>query len=178
MNRRAFVRTFAGGLLAAPLAAEAQPAGKVHRIGFFSMFPVGPRNPNWVAFVEGLHDHGYIEGKNLQIERRSSEGQVERLPGIAAELVALGLSVIVTTATAPTRAMKEVTVTVPIVFVGVADPVGSRLVTSLARPGGNVTGLASIEWELHREAVPSHQGGAAAASRVAILTNPIESEHG
>jgi putative tryptophan/tyrosine transport system substrate-binding protein len=141
--RRAFMAVIAGSLLAAPLVVEAQHAGKVYRIGYFSTFPQASENPHWAALVEGLRNHGYVEGKNLQIERRSSEGQVERLPGLAAELVALGLSVIVTTATGPTRAMKEATVTVPIVFVGVADPVGLGLVTSLARPGGNVTGLAT-----------------------------------
>jgi putative tryptophan/tyrosine transport system substrate-binding protein len=178
VDRRAFLGTLTGGLLATPLTAEAQQAGKVYRIGYFSTFPQASDNPHWAAFVEGLRNHGYVEGKNLQIERRSSAGQVERLPGLAAELVALGLSVIVTTATGPTRAMKEATGTVPIVFVGVADPVGLGLVTSLARPGGNVTGLAGIEWEAFtakqfqviKEALPT-------TSRVAILTNPTNPMH-
>ena len=178
IERRTFLGMIAGGLLAAPLVVEAQQAGKVYRIGYFSTFPQASENPHWAAFVEGLRNHGYVEGKNLQIERRSSEGQVERLPGLAAELVALSLSVIVTTATGPTRAMKEATVTVPIVFVGVANPVGLGLVTSLARPGGNVTGLTSIEWEaftakqfqIIKDALPT-------ASRVAILVNPTSQMH-
>jgi putative ABC transport system substrate-binding protein len=128
--------------------------------------------------VEGLRNHGYVEGKNLQIERRFSGGQEESLPGPAAELVALGLSVIVTTGPAASKAAKEATTTIPIVFVGVANPVGLGLVTSLARPGGNVTGLASIEWEAFtakqlqviKEALPR-------ASRVAILVNPTNEMH-
>jgi len=83
IERRTFLGMIAGGLLAAPLVVEAQQAGKVYRIGYFSTFPQASENPHWAAFVEGLRNHGYVEGKNLQIERRSSEGQVERLPGLA-----------------------------------------------------------------------------------------------
>jgi putative ABC transport system substrate-binding protein len=173
IDRRAFIGTLAGGLLAAPLAAEAQPAaGQVYRIGFFTTFPVDPqKNPIWNAFVEGLRDLGYVEGRNLQIERRAG-GQAEQLPVVAAELVALGLSVIVALGPGPSRAATRATATVPIVFIGVADPVGLGLVASLARPGGNVTGLASVEWEgftakqlqVIKETLPK-------ASRVALLVN-------
>jgi putative ABC transport system substrate-binding protein len=173
MDRRAFISTAAIGLLAAPLAAEAQPAvGQVYRIGFFSTFPIDPqKNPIWNAFVGGLRDLGYVEGKNLQIERRAG-GQVEQLPVVAAELVALNLSVIVAPGPGPSRAAQAATTTVPIVFIGVADPVGLGLVASLARPGGNVTGLASIEWDgftakqlqVIKEALPK-------VSRVALLVN-------
>ncbi len=109
----------------------------------------------------GLRDHGYVEGQNLHIERRFSEGRADRLPVLAAELVQLGVSVIVASAPGPSRAVKEATATIPIVFVGVADPVGFGLVASLARPGGNVTGLASIEWEAFQ----------------AILVNPTTAMH-
>jgi len=172
MERRAFV-VCTLGLLAAPLAAEAQPvAGQVYRIGFFSTFPIDPqKNPIWNAFVGGLRDLGYVEGKNLEIERRAG-GQAERLPVVAAELVALRLSVIVAPGPGPSRAAQAATTTVPIVFIGVADPVGLGLVASLARPGGNVTGLASIEWDgftakqlqVIKEALPK-------VSRVALLVN-------
>jgi putative tryptophan/tyrosine transport system substrate-binding protein len=173
LDRRAFLATLGGGLFVAPLAAEAQPAaGQVYRIGFFSTFPVEPqKNPIWNAFVEGLRALGYVEGKNLQIERRAG-GQAEQLPVVAAELVALGLSVIVALGPGPSRAATRATATVPIVFIGVADPVGLGLVASLARPGGNVTGLASVEWEgftakqlqVIKETLPK-------ASRVALLMN-------
>jgi putative ABC transport system substrate-binding protein len=166
------------GLLAAPLAAEAQQPGKVWRIGSLQAYPPSPQDGTWRSFVQSLSDQGYVEGQNLLIERRSSEGRAERLPILAAELVQLGVSVIFTNGLGPTRAAKEATATIPIVFLGVGDPVGLGLVASLARPGGNVTGLASIEWEAFtakqlqviKEALPK-------ASRVAILTNPTNPMH-
>ena len=178
MDRRAFIGALAGGLLAAPLAAEAQPSGKVWRIGSLETYPPSPQGGTWKSFVQSLRDHGYIEGQNLLIERRFSEGRAERLPILAAELVQLRVSVIFTNGLGPTRAAKEATATISIVFLGVGDPVGLGLVASLARPGGNVTGLASIEWEAFtakqlqviKEALPK-------ASRVAILTNPTNPMH-
>ena len=167
-------------LLIAPLAAEAQQqAGKVWRIGSLYTYPPGPQDDgHWKSFVQSLRDHGYIEGQNLHIERRFAEGRAERLPSLAVELVQLGVSVIFTNGLGPTRAAKEATGTIPIVFLGVGDPVGLGLVASLARPGGNVTGLASIEWDaftakqlqIIKEALPT-------ASRVAILTNPTNPMH-
>jgi putative ABC transport system substrate-binding protein len=132
----------------------------------------------WESFVQSLRDHGYVQGRNLHIERRFSEGRAERLPILAAELVQLGVAVIVTSGTGPTRAAKAATTTIPIVFHGVGDPVGLGLVASLARPGGNATGLASIEWEAFtakqlqviKEALPT-------ASRIAIVTNPTNPMH-
>jgi ABC-type uncharacterized transport system substrate-binding protein len=161
MDRRAFLGALA--LLAAPLAAEAQQAAKVARIGYLSPnLATGPHLRE--AFRQGLRDLGYVEGRNLVIEYRDAEGKVERLPALAAELVALKVDVIVTEG-ANTRvplAAKQATRTLPIVFASAADPVGSGLVTSLARPGGNVTGLsgnASLEivgkrLELLTQAVP------------------------
>jgi ABC-type uncharacterized transport system substrate-binding protein len=164
-------------LLAAPLAAGAQPAGKGYRIGYLSMVQTVP-NPLWDAFVDGLRDHGYREGQNLTIERRFADGKVDRLPALMADLLRLDVQVIIAGAPAPSRAAKDATTTVPIVFVGVADPIGTGLVTSLARPGGNVTGLASVEWEAFfakqlqviKEALPG-------TSRVAILMNPNNRMH-
>jgi putative ABC transport system substrate-binding protein len=178
MNRRAFLGTLTGGLLAAPLATEAQPTARRYRIGALSTYSPGPQDPHWASFVQGMRALGYIEGHNLHIEHRLSEGHAERLPALAAELVQLGVSVIVASAPGPSRAAKQATTTVPIVFVGVADPVGFGLVASLARPGGNVTGLASIEWEAFtakqvqviKEAFPN-------ASRVTILVNPTNQMH-
>jgi putative ABC transport system substrate-binding protein len=185
IDRRTFLGTVTGGLFAAPRAAEtfsgsgqAQQPRRLARIGYLGTFPPGPQDVHWNAFVLGLRDHGYVEGQSLHIERRFSDGRAERLPALAAELVQLGVSVIVASAAGPSRAAKEATATVPIVFIGVADPVGIGLVASLARPGGNVTGLASIEWETFqakqlqviKEALP-------AASRVAILVNPTTAMH-
>src|SRR6266704_7214152 len=138
---RVFVGTLAGGLLAIPLAAEAQQAAKIARIGYLtSSLGVNPHLLK--AFRQGLRDLGYVEGRNLVIEYRDAEGKVDRLPALAAELVALKVDVLVTTVgTHIALVAKQATRTLPIVFTSVADPVTSGLVTSLARPGGNVTGL-------------------------------------
>ena len=147
-TRRAFLATLAGSLLAAPLAAEAQQAGKVYRVGLISAAnPVSemagpePVSPLGRAFVLGLRALGYVEGQNLILERRSAEGRVERFGDIVAELVRLKADVIVTNSDAMARAAKAVTTTVPIVMATSLDPVGGGIVQSLARPGGNITGL-------------------------------------
>ena len=167
MDRRAFISGISFGLLAAPLAAEAQPAGKVPRIGVLGNQPNA--DPPGEAFLQGLRDHGYVEGRNLVIERRFAEGKPERLPALAAELVALRVDVIWAGSTIGALAAKQATKTLPIVMVA-GDPVMSGLVTSLAKPGGNVTGLSSQaapdffgKWlELLKQAVPG-------VSRVAVL---------
>ena len=101
MDRGSFISTVAGALLAAPLGAEAQPAGKVYRVGFLDTFPQRHPTPNGDAFVQGLREAGYVEGQNLSIERRDAEGKVERLPSLAADLMRLGVSVIITTRHSP-----------------------------------------------------------------------------
>src|SRR5215510_5374170 len=137
MKRRAFIASLTGGLLAAPLAAEAQQAAKISRIGYLAT----NRSPHFQeAFRQALRDLGYVEGRNLVIEDRNAEGKYARLPALAAELVALKVDVIVANGTPPALAAKRATTTIPIVFTSVADAVTSRLVTSLAKPGGNVTG--------------------------------------
>ena len=150
-TRRAFLGTLAGGLLAAPLAAAAQQAGKVYRVGLiFTTSPVSemagpePVHPAARAFVQGLRALGYVEGQNLILERRSAEGRFERFGGIVAELVRLKADVIVTSSDPTTRAAKAATTTVPIVMAAGRDPVGEGLVQSLARPGGNITGLTTV----------------------------------
>jgi putative ABC transport system substrate-binding protein len=179
MDRRAFVAG-AVSVLAAPLAAQVQQPGKVYRIGFLATFPAAPGGPNPLgdAFLDGLREHGYVEGQNLTIERRFSEGKADRLPALVADLLRLDLRLIVASSSGPSLAAKAGTTTVPIVFVGVADPIGTGLVASLARPGGNVTGLATIEWEAFsakqlqviKETLPR-------ASRIAILMNPTNRMH-
>src|SRR5712692_2367532 len=141
--RLAFSITLALGGLFSPVAAEAQQAAKVARIGYLAAN--GAANPHLrEAFLQGLRDLGYVEGRNVVIEYRDAEGKVERLPALVAELVALKVDVIVAGGTAQALAAKQATRTLPIVFAQAADPVASGLVTSLARPGGNVTGLSNI----------------------------------
>jgi putative ABC transport system substrate-binding protein len=135
LQRRHFL-IGAAALLAAPIAVEAQRAGKIARIGFLSFDRAGnPRSPE--AFVQGLRDLGYAEGRNVVIEYRDADGKTERLPALAAELVALNVDVIVAPSLLAALAAGQATGTIPILFAGVADPVTDGLVASLARPGGN-----------------------------------------
>ena len=135
LQRRHFL-IGAVALFAAPFAVEAQRAGGIARIGFLSFDRAGnPRSPE--AFVQGLRDLGYAEGRNIVIEYRDADGKTERLPALAAELVALNVDVIVAPSLLAALAVRQATGTIPILFAGVADPVTDGLVASLARPGGN-----------------------------------------
>jgi len=171
MDRRSFIGTLAGGLLAAPLAAEAQQVAKVARIGYLATNLVAnPHLPE--AFRQGLRDLGYVEGRNVVIEYRSAEG-IERIPALAAELVALKVDVIfVGGSTRVTLAAMQATKTIPIVFTGVGDPVTSGLVTNLARPGGNVTGLSGLGPELVGKCLELLTQAVPGVSRVAVLSRP------
>ncbi len=170
-TRRAFIGTLAGGLLTAPFAAEAQQAAKVARIGYLAVnLAAFPHLRE--AFLQGLRDLGYVEGRNVVIEYRSAEGKSERLPALAAELVALKVDVIVTASTLAALAAKQATRTVPIVVVAAADSVQSGLVTSLARPGGNVTGLSMLTPELVGKCLELLKQAVPGVSRVAVLWQP------
>jgi putative ABC transport system substrate-binding protein len=170
--RLAFTITlFLGGLFG-PGTAGVQPAAKVARIGYLSVNLAASPPQQHEAFRQGLRDLGYVEGRNVVIEYRDAEGKPERLPALAAELVALKVDVIVAGSTPNALAAKQATRTLPIVFIGSGDPVTDGLVTSLARPGGNVTGLSSLTperlgkcLELLTQAVPG-------VSRVAVLWQP------
>jgi ABC-type uncharacterized transport system substrate-binding protein len=172
-TRRAFLGVLASGLLAAPLAAGAQQPEKVYRIGYLFYGSPG-RSPELDAFRQGLRELGCIEGENTTIEYRFASGDVGRLPGLAAELVRLNLDVIVTPGTPAALAAKQATGTIPIVFAGVADAVGAGLVASLARPGGNITGLTGISAELGGKRLELLKEVAPKASRVAVLYNPAD----
>jgi putative ABC transport system substrate-binding protein len=174
VERRAFVAGTVG-LLATPLAAEAQPAGKMPRIGYLSLFsrsdPWGQRGI--AAFRHGLRDLGYVEGRTIAIEYRWAEEKPPRLPGLAAELVHLKVDVIVAGGGQVVEAARQATATIPIVMVAVNDPVTTGLVATIARPGGNITGASLIapelvgkQLELLKEVVPT-------VSRVAVLSNPL-----
>ena len=142
LDRRRFLLTSLGGAFSAPFAAEAQQVGKIARIGYLQgSVSASPQLP--AAFHQGLRDLGYVEGRDVVIEYRDAGGKLDRLSALATELVALKVDVIVATNTRAAIAAKQATNTIPIVFASPADPVTSKLVTSLARPGGNVTGVSS-----------------------------------
>jgi ABC-type uncharacterized transport system substrate-binding protein len=154
MNRRAFLSALSGSLLAAPLAAEAQPAGKVWRIGVLGFGPktadmVGPapKNAYPAALLRGFRELGYLYGQHFVTEARGAEGRPERYPSLVAELINLQVDVIVAVAVS-LAAVKQATSTIPIVMPGVSDPVGQGYAKSLARPGGNFTGLSFVLVEL------------------------------
>ncbi|MBI3107612.1 MAG: ABC transporter substrate-binding protein [Candidatus Rokubacteria bacterium] len=164
-------------LLAAPVAAGAQQAGKVYRIGFLGNSTAALEANLVGPFREGLRDLGYVEGRHILIEYRWAEGQYERFPALIAGLIALKVDVIVTAGTPASLAVKKATTSVPLVMVAVGDPVGTGLVASLARPGVNLTGLVSIapdlegkRLELLREVVPK-------LSHVSFLLNPANPFH-
>jgi putative ABC transport system substrate-binding protein len=158
-------------LLAAPLAAEAQQAGKVPRIGYIRA--EGPPAADIEAFRQGLREHGYVEGKNIVVEYRWADGNEQRLRAIVAELIRVKVDLIVTSAPAATRAAKEAATTIPIVMVLVADPVAFGFVASLARPGGNVTGFAFLLPELSGKRLQLLKDAIPGLSRVAVLWNAI-----
>ncbi|HEU4352636.1 MAG TPA: ABC transporter substrate-binding protein [Burkholderiales bacterium] len=159
-------------LLVAPCIGAAQPASTGKRIGFLT-----PMTPDQAAglvegFRQGLREHGYVEGKNIAIEYRFAEGKFDQLPALAAQLVGLRVDVLVAVVTQASIAARDATSTIPIVMVGVSDPIGSKLVATLARPGGNVTGNSALtgvtagkSLELLKEVAPN-------ARRVGVLWNP------
>jgi putative ABC transport system substrate-binding protein len=156
-------------LLVAPLAAEVQPPGKVYRIGWLGVVP--PPAPLWEALLDGLRKHGYSEGRNLVFERRFSEGNAERFPEFAAEMVRLRVDLILVPTTPAALAAKNATQTIPIVITAAIDPVGAGLVASLARPGGNITGLSTLSAELEGKRLELLKEVVPQASRVAVLWN-------
>src|SRR5262245_62440877 len=172
MRRREFITLLGGAAVGWPVAANAQHAAKVARIGYLSTnLAANPHQHE--AFRQGLRDLGYVEGHNVVIEYRDAEGKVERHPALAAELVALKVDVIVVAgSTLIARTAKQATSTLPIVFIAVGDPVGSGLVTSLARPGGNLTGLSNIGPELVGKCLELLKQAVPAVSRVAVLWVP------
>jgi len=173
MERRTFMAMVSGGLLAAPLTAQAQQVEKVYRIGFLFYGSPGT-SPELDAFRRGLREAGYIEGQSIAIEYRFARGDVGRLPGLAVELARGKPDVIVTPGTPASLAAKQATSTIPIVFAGVADAIGAGLVANLARPGGNMTGLTGISAELGGKRLELLKQVAPKASRVAVLYNPAD----
>src|SRR5262249_18943039 len=148
MNRREFISLLGAAAAAWPLAARAQQTGKLPTVGFLVPGTAATHGQWFAALVQRLRDFGWIDGRNITVEYRWAEGRPERFAEIAAEFVRLKVDVIATSATGPTLAANQATRSIPIVFAGVADAVGSGLVTNLARPSGNVTGLSVLFTDL------------------------------
>jgi putative ABC transport system substrate-binding protein len=172
-KRRTFLAVIGCGALAAPLKSFAQqPSGKVHRIGFLGSGSAVAVSKPLEEFRAGLRDLGYVEGRNIAIEYRWGDGKFERLPGLAAELIRLKIDLIAVWGTPAALAAKRATSTLPIVMIAVGDPEETGLVASLARPGGNLTGMANLggavvakQLELLTQVVPG-------IARIAVLRNP------
>ena len=171
ISRRVFISMMAGGLLAAPLAADAQPAGKVWRIGYLAN---GARTPDGgppAALRQALVELGYVEGKTVTYVGRWAEAKRGRLPGLVAELVDLKVDLIVTLGGPAAEAAKEATSTIPIVIASTGDAVGIGLIASLARPGGNITGITDQATELSAKRLEFLKEAVPKASRIAVLWN-------
>ena len=159
-------------LVAAPLAAEAQPAGEVWRIGYLGNSSASLEPDLVDAFRQGLREFGHVEGRDIVIEYRWAEGRYDRFRELAAELVRLKVDIILTAGTPGTLAAKQATQTIPIVMAVAGDALAARLVPSLARPGGNVTGLSTLARELEGKRLELLKEIVPRLSRIAVLLNP------
>jgi putative ABC transport system substrate-binding protein len=174
LDRRTFLGTLTGGLLAAPLAVEAQQPGKVWRVAYLSLGPGELHTPRMKALTQQLRELGYVEGKNLILDYQSAEGQPARLADLAAALVVTKPDAIIAGGgTLTARAAKKATDSIPIVMVAVGDPVAAGLVASLARPGGNVTGLSTLAPEVAEKRIQLLAELLPRLSHVAVLLNPV-----
>ena len=177
MERRAFLGAVTSGLVAIPLAAGAQQAGKVWRIGYLGVTTASSYARHVEALRLGLRDLGYVEGKNLAIEYRWAENKYDRLPDLAAELIRMKVDLIVTHTTPGTLAAKQATTTIPIVMAISGDAVATGLVASIARPGGNITGSSFFFPELSAKRLELLTQVRPAARRMAVLVNPDNPAH-
>jgi ABC-type uncharacterized transport system substrate-binding protein len=172
MTRRTFLCGLTLGTLSAPVSVEAQQPGKAWRIGFLGVATAALYERQLEGLRRGLQEHGYIEGRNVTIDFRWAEGQYDRLPTLAMELVRLNVDVIITHGTLGTLACKKATSTIPIVMAIVANPVEAGLVTSLARPGGNITGSSFLYLEVNAKRVDLLKTALPGLARVNVLVNP------
>jgi putative ABC transport system substrate-binding protein len=172
MDRRTFLGSLAGGLLAAPIAARAQGPSRVPRVGYAFARVSSEDQQIWDVMRQGLRELGYVEGQNIALEVRWAEGRYERLPPLVAELVRLKVDVLVVGTTPGALAAKSATRTIPIVMYAVGDPVGSGLVASLGHPGGNLTGLSLFNKEVSGKRLELLKESLPSIARVAVLTNP------
>src|SRR5512145_2546939 len=174
MNRRECVLAIASVIAALPLAGFAQ---KTPRVGYLFSFPRAEGEHLWQACRAGLRELGYVEGKNIVVEPRFADGDYKRLPGLVQELLALKVDVLVTAATPPSRAAMAATKTTPIVFVAVGEPIAVGLVKSMARPGGNITGLSLLTSELSGRRLKLLVDCVGKANTVAVIRNPSNRVH-
>ena len=158
-------------------STEAQQPTKIPRIGYLGFGSPSTIPARIEAFRQGLRELGYVEGKNIFIEWRHAEGNADRLPSLAAELLRIKVDVIVTNGPYSTRAAKKATLTIPIVMASVGDPVGDGIVASLARPGGNITGLSSLGPELSGKRLEILKEVVPKASRVAVFGTSTQPGH-
>ena len=174
ISRRQVVLLLGAGALAVPSGSFAQQQGRVWRIGILSARTRSNtlNDSYFVDFLKGMRDLGYVEGKNVTIEWRFGDGNYERMPELAAQLVRLKPDIIVTAGTPPTKALQRATTTIPIVMATVTDPVGSGLIASLARPGGNITGLSNTAEDISTKLLEHITTVIPKLSRVAVLLNP------
>jgi putative ABC transport system substrate-binding protein len=172
MDRREFVRLLGGGATGWPLIARSEQTGRVFRVGYLSGGTAASRTPLLAAFEQGMRELGYVLGQNFVIEHRFAEGRFERLSTLARELLARTPDALLVSTTPGNLAAKAATSTVPIVMVGVADPLGVGLVASLSRPGGNITGVTNIAAELAGKRLEILKQIIPTASKVAVLINP------
>jgi putative ABC transport system substrate-binding protein len=170
VRRREFI-SFVGGLVVWNSAARAQRSSRLHRVGMLERTSVAINAPNLDGFREGLRDLGHSDGGSYIIEYRSADGIDELFPNLAAELVRLKVDVILTRGTPAALAAKNATATIPVIMVGIGDPVGQGLVDSLARPGGNVTGLSALVTDLYAKRVQLLREVVPGARRIAALFN-------
>src|SRR5262245_62203798 len=177
MDRRAFITIVGGSIVGAPLLSEPQPAGRQWRIGYLDQGSATRNTVYLDGLRRGLRELGWGEGQKITIDPRFAEGQTDRLPALAAELVRLKMDVIVTSTTPAALAAKQATTTIPVVFGFAADPVGSGIVASLARPGGNITGWTHLGLELRAKYLELLKEYVPAASRFVDLTKPANQVH-
>jgi putative ABC transport system substrate-binding protein len=178
-TRRKLLLALGAGAFAAPLASLAQQQGKAWRVGFLSARrrPASLDTDYYGAFPRGMRDLGYVEGKNLAIEWRFADGEYERLPGMAADLVQLKVDVIMALGAPAIVAAQKATTTIPIVVVTGVDPVDAGFVKSLARPGGNITGLSNLAGDISAKHLEMLLATMPTLARVAVLMNPANSSH-
>jgi putative ABC transport system substrate-binding protein len=173
MERRTFLAMISGGLLAAPLAAGAQQVGKLYRVGYLGTYPPTPSTaPIVSAFTDGLREHGYVDGRNLKLEYRWAHGRSDIWPALVRELLQAGVQVVVTSQTPAALMLKQHASEMPVVLAGVSHPVEAGLVESLARPGGNITGLSNQLGDLGAKLIQLCRELVPGMSRLAVFWTP------
>jgi len=176
LKRREFMAVV-GGAAAWSVAARAQHSGKVWRIGSLSLASPSTQNDNLKAFMQVLNDLGYIDGRNIQFERRVADGNLDRLPALAAELVGTNVDLILAESSFAVEAARAATKTIPIVMTGVGNPVGSGFVKSISQPGGNITGLTNDSIEVSSKYLEYLHAAIPDLMRVGVLINPRHPNH-